>query len=105
MTIFSEVSSMFSQPWPQLSDGERKALEDMRDHHPAPHMRERAAAILKLAAGHSALFVAQVGLLKPRKPDTVGEWRQRYLNEGLEGLKIRKGRGRKPAFSPSVPRR
>lgn len=91
---------MFNHPWPRLSDVERKALEDIRDHHPAPYMRERAAAVLKLAAGYTAKFVAQEGLLKPRKPDTVGEWRQRYLNQGLDGLQIREGRGRKPAFSP-----
>jgi transposase len=68
--------------------------------HPKPYLRERAAAILKVAAGEPGYRVALQGLLRVRDPDTVYEWLDRYESEGLKGLTIRKGRGRKPAFSP-----
>lgn len=89
----------------ELSDSERDALEQIRNHHPLPYMRERAAAILKMASGFTAKFIAEFGLLKPHAPDTVGDWRRRFLEEGVAGLKVKPGRGRKPAFSPSVPKR
>lgn len=44
--------------------------------------------------------VAKQGLLKPVKEEVVSHWIDRYLTEGLNGLVVRKGRGRKPAFSP-----
>ncbi len=77
-------------------------LTHLRDHDPAPYVRERAAAILKVAAGQSLRAVARAGLLRPRRRETVAAWVQRYLAEGVAGLRIRPGRGRKPAFSPSA---
>jgi hypothetical protein len=81
---------------------QRHQLEDIRDHHPKPYLRERAAAILKVAQGQSCRQVALQGLLKPRRADTVQEWVHRFQQEGIAGLLIRPGRGRKPAFSPSA---
>jgi len=86
-----------------LSEDERTALMDFRDHAPIPYLRERAAALLKIAAGTCAAEVARSGLLRARKPDTVYAWLDRWRAEGLDGLAIRSGRGRKPAFSPSGP--
>ena len=83
-----------------LSEEQRAELVDLRDHHPKPYLRERAAALLKVAGGWSGQKTAQEGLLKPRYRETVTEWVHRYQAEGLQGLLIRKGRGRKPAFSP-----
>lgn len=77
-------------------------LERLRDHDPTPHVRERAAAILKVAAGQSVRAVARAGLLHPRRRETVAAWIHRYLAEGPTGLRVRPGRGRKPAFSPLV---
>lgn len=85
-----------------LSEAERHALEHTRDKHKLAYLRERAAAILKVADGSSVRQVALHGLLKPRDPDTVYGWVHRYLAEGIQGLCIRAGRGRKPAFSPSA---
>jgi transposase len=86
-----------------LSEAERRELEQIRDRGKEPYyVRERAAAILKIAAGQSGRDVALHGLLKKRSEDTVYRWYQRYQQEKINGLKIRKGRGRKPAFSPSV---
>lgn len=84
-----------------LSDAQRQALEQTRDHHAKPYMREHAAAILKVASGDSIRHVALSGLLKPRHPDTVRAWIRRFQAEGIAGLRVRPGGGRKPAFSPS----
>ena len=84
-----------------LTAEERAELEALRDHASKPYLRERAAALLKVANGQPVYKVAESGLLKRRKPDTVREWVKRYKAEGIHGLYIRKGRGRKPAFSPS----
>lgn len=85
-----------------LSETQRQELEGIRDHHRLPYMRERAAAILKIAAGHSGWQTARNLLNQPHWQDTVYEWVKRYQAEGVQGLEIRKGRGRKPSFSPSV---
>jgi transposase len=64
------------------------------------HLREKAAALLKVADGWSMRDVARLGLLRPRSRNTVSAWVARYRARGLAGLKVRAGRGRKPAFSP-----
>jgi hypothetical protein len=71
-----------------------------RDHDPTPYMREKAAAILKVAAGQSLRAVARSGLLRPHRHETIAAWVRRYQSEGLAGLRVRPGRGRKPAFFP-----
>ncbi len=86
-----------------LSPEERAQLEQVVKYHPKPYMRERAAAVLKVADGQWACHVARHGLLQRRDPDTLYIWLKRYRLEGLAGLRIRQGRGRKPAFSPSPP--
>jgi len=83
-----------------LTPEQRRELEHVRDHREKPYLRERSAAILKISDGKSGRQVALDGLLKRRKPDTVYDWFHRYQAEGLPGLLIRPGRGRKPAFSP-----
>jgi transposase len=86
-----------------LSREQETDLEKLRDRHPKAYVRERAAAILKIAAGTSGRQVALTGLLKARKPDSIYAWVKRYQAEGSKGLENKPGRGRKPAFSPSVP--
>lgn len=83
-----------------LQPEERAALEELRDHAPKPYLRERAAALLKVADGTPAAVVARQGLLRRRQPMTLYHWLDRYVEAGLAGLEIRPGRGRKPAFSP-----
>lgn len=86
----------------KLTETERQNLERIRDTHPKPYMRERSAAILKIANGESGHQVALHGLYKIRQPDTIYDWVRRYQRAGIAGLTIAAGRGRKPAFSPSV---
>jgi len=85
-----------------LTEEERTALEEIQNHDPKPYMRERASALLKISSGLSGRMVAFSGLNKKRALNTVYGWFHRYKGEGIEGLKIRPGRGRKPSFSPSV---
>jgi Helix-turn-helix domain len=75
-------------------------LEHLRDHDPTPYLREKAAAILKVAGGQSLRAVARTGGLRPHRHETVARWVRRYLADGPAGLRVRAGRGRKPAFSP-----
>ena len=85
-----------------LTPEQYQELVDCRDHHRLPYLRERAAALLLIAAGLTPAYVAKYRLLRPRDPDTVYAWLKRYQQEGLAGLVIRKGRGRKPAFSQPI---
>ena len=82
-----------------LTMEQQELLEQIRDTDKRPHMREHAAAMLKIAEGVSPRQVALNGLLRSRKPDTVYDWVRRYKQEGIPGLSIKPGRGRKPAYS------
>lgn len=84
----------------ELNEAQKQELEQTRDHAQLAYLRERAAAILKVAAGQTITEVAKQGLLKPRKHETLREWLKRYLDAGLKGLQIKTGRGRKAVFSP-----
>ena len=83
-----------------LTPEERAALEALRATGAKPYQRERAAALLKVADGMPAAAVARTGLLRPRQPDTVYRWLDRFRAEGIAGLADRPGRGRKPAHFP-----
>jgi hypothetical protein len=69
-----------------LTEEQRQELLRLRDHDPRPYVRERGAAILKIAEGQSPHHVATCGLLKPRDPDTVYAWLDCYEAEGAAGL-------------------
>jgi transposase len=84
-----------------LSEAQQQELVQVRDQHPKPYLRERAAAVLKVASGLTVTAVAEQGLHKRHEPETVRLWIDRYLEQGVAGWTIRPGRGRKPKFSPS----
>ena len=69
-----------------LDEGQRAILVSRRDHDPRPYVRERCAALLKVADGLSPHAVARKGLLRPRDPDTLYAWLDHYQEAGLEGL-------------------
>lgn len=83
-----------------LSEEQRAKLEAWRRNPPKPYLRRRARAILLVAAGETLSATAAHTYVRVDR-STVRDWVQRFLAEGPEGLKIRPGRGRKPAFSPS----
>jgi hypothetical protein len=69
-----------------LDEQQRSQLVQHRDHDPRPYVRERCAALLKVADGLSPHAVARKGLLRPRDPDTVYAWLGLYQEAGLAGL-------------------
>lgn len=84
-----------------LTATQERELTDHRDHDPRPDIRERCAAMLKIAAGEAPYAVARHGLLRPRDPDTVYHWLDRYRADGLDGLIAhRHGGNRRPPFRP-----
>ena len=85
----------------ELTDGQRAELERARARDPRAYLRERAAALLRVAGGASPHAVAAggLGLLKPRDPDTVYGWLGRYRAGGLPAL-AHLPRGRR-GLSPS----
>lgn len=82
-----------------LLDAERLTLEQARAHHPLAYVRERAAALLRIAAGEAAYHVAITGVLRPRHPETLYGWLTAYERDGLASLRHQVRRGR--AFPPS----
>jgi transposase len=86
-----------------VTDEQQGELLRLRDKGVKSYLRERAAAILKVADGMALTAVAREGLLRPRDYETVSDWLDRFEDGGVKGLYILKGRGRKPAFSPSAP--
>jgi hypothetical protein len=78
-----------------LTETQRQELLYARDHDPRPYVRERCAAMVKIADGHTPHHVAQHGLLKPRDPDTVYSWLSHYHRVGLPGLIARQHGGRR----------
>ena len=93
---------MPATPQIPLTVQERRELERLRDTSVKAYLRERAAAILKVADGMAVYQVANEGLLKRRRRQTVGEWVTRYREAGIGGLSLRPGRGRPAAFSPQI---
>ena len=69
-----------------LTEEQRQELLRLRDHDRRPYVRERGAALLKIADGQTPHHVATRGLLKPRDPDTVYAWLGRYQASGTAGL-------------------
>jgi transposase len=84
----------------ELSQEQERELEQAVKHARRAYVRMKAAAILKVKRGHSMRQVALHGLLHPVAEETVRKWINRYLTDGLAGLRVQPGRGRKPAFSP-----
>jgi hypothetical protein len=69
-----------------LTAAQRHQLVHHRDHDSRPYVRERCAALVKIADGLSPHAVARHGLLRPRDPDTVYAWLDRYQADGLAGV-------------------
>ncbi|MBI4498638.1 MAG: hypothetical protein HY689_12140 [Chloroflexi bacterium] len=56
---------------PLLAEDDRRALERLRATAPKAYLRERAAALLKVADGMSPMHVARSGLLRRRTHEAV----------------------------------
>lgn len=80
----------------ELSPQERAELEQMRAHDRRAYMREKAAALLKIADGVPAYQVAESGLLRRRRQETVYGW----LNEYETHRNVQAHKPRRRSFSP-----
>jgi hypothetical protein len=76
-----------------LTDTQRQELLHARNRDTRPYVRERCAALLKIADGQTPHHVARQGLLRPRDPDTVYAWLRAYGASGLAGLLARQHGG------------
>lgn len=87
------------RPMPPLVLGEAdlQQLESMARSRSLPHaLVQRAQIVLACAAGHTNQAVAQrLGLA----PMTVGKWRQRYRQLGLQGLQDEPRSGRPRTYT------
>lgn len=80
----------------ELTDTEREQLEAVRRRDKRPYMREKAAAVLKVADGETALHVALHGLTRTRDPETIYGW----LKEFREYREVRPQPPRRGGFPP-----
>src|SRR5579872_2102293 len=92
----------------RLGEAEHRTLEAGMRHHPHPQARERCAALLKVAAGHSPHWVATHGLLLERDPDSIYQWLRYYEEGGIAALLSRRHGGAhrrrlRPATSSAGP--
>lgn len=79
-----------------LDDAARAALEKAARYGRTPSYRLRCEAVLlKSQALPSAEVARRLGCCEV----SVNAWRDRYLADGLPGLKTRGGRGRKPILT------
>lgn len=58
----------------ELTEDERQELLHILHRDRRPYLRDKAAAILKVAAGMTAHQVALRGLNRPYDPDTIYGW-------------------------------
>ena len=84
----------------RLTPEQTHELQRVQATHAQAHFRVKATALLKVAAGASIEHVRLHGLLKPVSWTTLKSWIERYQQEGINGWKVKAGRGRKPVFSP-----
>lgn len=81
---------------PLLDEAAQAALEKLYKHSPNHTLRQRCQAVLLKASGRGSLEVGQVvGLCRV----SVDSWVKRYKEEGINGLKTKPGRGRKPVLT------
>jgi len=67
-------------------------------YHPHADVRERCAALLKIAEGHSPHWVALHGLLFACDPESVYQWLVWYQQEGLAGVPHHRHGGARRGF-------
>ncbi len=77
----------------RLDEHETLTLQEGARHHPHPQARERCAAVLKVAEGHSPHWVAKHGLLITRDPDSLYQWLRYYEEGGIVALLSRRHGG------------
>ena len=81
----------------RISDRQRKELGWVAQHGQPAYLRIKALALLNLADQRPVVDVARMFRVS-RSP--LYAWQTRYAEEGVEGLRVRAGRGRKAKADP-----
>jgi transposase len=76
----------------ELTEQQRKELEEMAKRGEPGYLRTKALALLNLGEERR---ISEVGRIFRVSRDSLYEWRRRYLAEGISGLRVRPGRGPK----------
>jgi len=79
----------------RLAGRHLKQLEHAARSNQNAQIRERAAAVLKVASGQSVRHVSENGLLVGRHRSTVYDWIQQYFTHGLSAWEKKRQRQRK----------
>lgn len=79
----------------RIAGRHRQQLEQAAKTHKKPQVRERAAAVLKVADGQSVEQVAETGLLVRRHRSTVYNWITDYFTHGIHTWQKKRQRRRK----------
>ena len=77
----------------EINERDMEQLRKLMRRDTRPHLRTKATALWNLGRGKTGREVADfLGV----STTSVGNWVRRFRDEGLDGLAIRVGRGRKP---------
>jgi transposase len=76
----------------KVCDEERRELQWAAHHAPTPYVRVKSLALLNLADGRA---VAEVAGIFQVSRTSLYAWQRRFAQEGVPGLSVRPGRGRK----------
>lgn len=76
----------------ELNESELRALQQGYMYDASPRFRQRCQIIILKSQAKSAKQIAQIVSLNQQ---VIYRWLNRYEEEGIEGLRTRKGQGRK----------
>ena len=77
----------------EISQQQCRELQWVARHGQPAHLRTKTLVLLNLADGRS---VREVSALFRVSRQSIYQWSRRYLNGGIEELRVKPGRGRKP---------
>jgi hypothetical protein len=92
------MANQYTSRFSFQSEEEKRSLEKLaKDPLIENRIASRARMLLLRAEGKRQMEVADI--LKAHR-NTVRLWEKRFRAEGVEGLRDKPGRGRRPTFSP-----
>lgn len=80
-----------------VTDAQLAKLEQAAHHHATAHVRVKALALYNRARGMS---VSEVARVFDCSRQSVYDWQAQFLEQGVEGLQVRPGRGRPAQAAP-----
>lgn len=80
----------------EITDQQRNELRWLGRHGEPAHVRPKALVLLNLADGRPMGAVAAMFHVSRQ---SIYAWCRRYLDAGIQGLQVRRGRGRRPRAS------